>query len=243
MHSFCGAVSWLLSTYGREADLRLAASRLGALRQSIDETPRRYQERLVSAIGHLRTDSELKSQFIYGVRSSAQATITALKHTFDSPWEELMAAAEAGDIRQRGEGSMTPRPRPSINLVDAPDASVRSEDVVWPTWLNEDETDEKEDMNDTTSFLVQQFLLTEPHQARGDVVCYLCFRPGHIVPDCDLLPPDEMAALKERRAAFLERKSKSPWTRNKRWIPRNLPLTPPSESGPANRPPHQRPGY
>lgn len=233
VHSYCGVVAWLLMEYGMESDLRLAASRMGSFRQALDETPRHFYDRLLSAMGNLKSAEELKGQFMFGASPAAQASLKALKRSFMSSWEDLVSAAEAGDIGQRrpvhhGTSGM---PRHTVGVIESStargDIGCRKtsrqltdggpEGFVANGPPGNYAQDEEADQH---AFTVQQFLLTESRQPRGDLTCYLCFRPGHVVADCDLLPEKEMRELLQRRRDFMTRRSE--WTRTKRFIPRTL---------------------
>lgn len=237
--SYCGTVNWLLQEYGKETDLRLAASRMGTFRQAPDETPKHFQQRLITSMGNLRSEQELKGQFLFGSSAAAQASMKALKVDFRSPWDDLLAAAESGDIRQRRtprpQPATTPRrtvgvisPTPSLSPAESSGGSVSAHTQEPTSHYHSAGTREAElvdaDDEDIQVFVAQQFLLTESRPPRGDLTCYLCFRPGHIVVDCNLLPEKEMKELLERRSAFFSRRTRSAWSRTPRFIPRSLPL-------------------
>ena len=220
VHSYCGQVSWLLQTFANEKDLRLAESRLGLFRQGPDESPRSFQERLVSSMGHLKGDEELKSQFLYGVGTGAQASLTALKRDFQSSWEDLISAADAGDYGRRAAAVAT-KTRRSVNLVadTTPSQSPMSEPEEVPTDAREESA-----TDDMTGILHELLTIESRHWEKKDIVCYLCFEPGHVVADCKVLPEKEMKMLLERRAKFLSEKKK-PYSRNFTRAPRQFPST------------------
>lgn len=240
VHSYCGQVSWLLQTYAKEKDLRLAESRLGTIRQAPDESPRSYQERLVSSMGHLKSDEELKNQFIFGVGLGAQASLTALNRDFTSTWDNLISAAEAGDYGPRTFAASSSRARRTVNLVAEPvNQSGIMAPAVDPTPFVDSEEDVEYSAPDEIASLLKELLLVETrHFQKKDIVCYLCFEPGHVVADCKMLPPDKMKILLERRANFLaQRQRQRPYSRNPSRIPRMMPSSDRSASGLPRLPP------
>ena len=178
-HSYCGVVAWLLMEYYMESGLRLAASRMGSFRQALDETPRHFYDRLLSAMGNLKSEEGLKGQFMFGASPAAQASLKALKRSFMSSWEDLVLAAEAGDIGQRrpGHHGTSKTPRHTVGVIESSTARGDIGCRKPSRQLTEDGpagfvTDEppgnyaQDDEADQHAFTVQEFLITESRQPR-----------------------------------------------------------------------------
>lgn len=114
--SYRGTVHWLLATYAKEEDIRLAESRLGNFRQNPDDTPAHFRDRLVTSMGRLKTAEELKAHFIFGSSLGAQATLQALGRTVFSGWDDLISGVEARDIQSRAISRGQPRTRSLANV-------------------------------------------------------------------------------------------------------------------------------
>lgn len=212
INSYCGTVNWLLQKYEKASDLRMAFSRMGSFWPSPDETLKHFQKRLAASMGNLRSELDLKGQFLFGSSPAAQALLKALKCDFRSSWNDLLAAAESGDILRR----RPPRPQPApttqhtVGMITAVPSPTEYVGTYCPVQYQSSSVIPEEavshaEKEDADVFLAQKFLLAGNRTQRGDITCYLCFRPIHVVVECDLLPKEEIKALLERRSAFLSR--------------------------------------
>lgn len=213
--SYCGMVDWLLQNMPKKTFGYQNRLRLGKYRQSPDESPLHIEERLVTPMGRLKNAEELKAQFIYGSSRGAQATLKSLGQTVFSSWvifcPALKMETSKKGLCRRGE----PRTRTLANVMQLNPIFPSGHQVLGEEEFAEDELH------------VTQQILSLEERSGITIVCFLCYREGHIVIDCDIFPATQLKLLLERHTKFLQKRRRqdgSVWSRTSDRIPRRFSL-------------------